>query len=147
MLIEKWEIRKAVLADADYFLASYFQIYGIKLDEHSFSEMFKKKIKSQSSLLCVAINAIGNKIGCIVCERHESFQVLKPVLQIKEFYISPKYRKFNLADEIYSFVETKAAKMGVNKIEVMCNLSATTTQNFYLRKKFTLDRKSYVKVI
>ena len=147
MLIEKWEIRKAEIEDVDYFLESYFQIYGMKLDKHSFLELYKKKLKSQSALLCVAVNAIGNTIGCIVCERQETFQSLKPVLQIKEFYISPKYRKFNLADELYSYVEEKAVKLGVCKIEVMCNLTATTTQNFYLRNKFVTDKKSYIKVI
>jgi ribosomal protein S18 acetylase RimI-like enzyme len=147
MLIEKWEFRKAELADVDYFIESYLQIYGLKLDKHSFIELFKKKLKSQSSLLCVAVNAIGNTIGCIVCEKQESFQVLKPVLQIKEFYISPKYRKFNLADDLYAYVEERAVKSGISKIEVMCNLTATTTQNFYLRKKFTTDRKSYIKLI
>ena len=147
MLIEKWEIRKAVLEDMDYLIESYNQIYGINLDKHSFLELFKKKIKSQSSLIYVAENALGNLIGCIVCEKQETFHLLKPVLQIKEFYISPKYRKFNLADELYSFVEQKAQKFGIYKIEVMCNMTATTTQNFYLRKKFISDRRSYVKMI
>lgn len=147
MLVEKWDFRKAELLDADFFIESYFQIYGLKLDKLSFLELYKKKLKSQSSLLYVAVNAIGNTIGCIVCEKQESFQVLKPVLQIKEFYISPKYRKFNLADDLYAYVEDKAVKSGIPKIEVMCNLTATTTQNFYLRKKFTTDKKSYIKLI
>ncbi len=147
MLIEKWEIRKAIIEDVDFFIASLFQIYGIHLDKHSFLELYKKKLKSQTCLIYIAENALGNNIGCIVCEKQETFQNLQPILQIKEFYISPKYRKFNLADDLYSFVEGKAVKMGISKIEVMCNLTATTTQNFYLRKKFITDRKSYIKMI
>jgi ribosomal protein S18 acetylase RimI-like enzyme len=147
MLIEKWEIRKAIIEDADFFIASFFQIYGIHLAKHSFLGLFKKKLKSQTCLIYVAENALGNTIGCIVCEKQETFQNLQSILQIKEFYVSPKYRKFNLADDLYSFVEGKAMKMCISKIEVMCNLTATTTQNFYLRKKFITDRKSYIKLI
>ena len=147
MLVEKWEIRKAIIEDVDYLIESYIQIYGITIEKLSFLGLYKKKLKSQSCLIYVAENSLGNVIGCIVCEKQESFQILKPILQIKEFYISPKYRKFNLADDLYSFVEGKAVKMGISKIEVMCNLTATTTQNFYLRKKFVTDRKSYIKII
>ena len=147
MFVEKWEFRKAEFEDADYFIESYLHIYGLKLDRHPFLELYKKKLKSHSSLLYVAVNAIGNTIGCIVCEKQETLQVLKPILQIKEFYISPNYRKFNLADDLYTYVEERAVRLGISKIEVMCNLNATTTQNFYLRKKFITDRKSYIKLI
>jgi len=147
MLAEQWTIRKAQIDDVDYFLESYNLIYGLKNDKNAFTELYKKKLKSQSSLLCVALNTLGNPIGCIVCEKQESFQILKPVLQIKEFYISPKYRKLHLADDLYIFIENLALKSGITKIEVMCNLTATTTQYFYLRKKFVLDRKTYVKAI
>jgi len=147
MLAEQWTIRKAMIDDLDYFLESYNHIYGIQYNKEAFLELFKKKLKSQASLLCVAVNTLGHAIGCIVCEKQESFQFLKPVLQIKEFFISPKYRKLHLADELYSFVENIALKSGITKIEVMCNLTATTTQYFYLKKKFTLDRKTYVKAI
>jgi ribosomal protein S18 acetylase RimI-like enzyme len=145
MLIEKWEIRNATEQDLDYFLDAFHQIYNQQLDKHSFFELFKKKLKSQNSLLFVAQNTLGNIIGCMVCEKQESLQILKPMIQIKEFYISPKYRKFNLAEEMYVHIENKAIKMGVPKIEVLCNYTATTTQNFYLRRKFVIDRKSYIK--
>ena len=147
MLAEQWTIRKAQIDDVDYFLESYNLIYGLKYDKNAFTELFKKKLKSHSSLICVAVNTLGHAIGCIVCEKQESFQLLKPVLQIKEFFISPKYRKLHLADELYVFVENLALKSGISKIEVMCNLTATTTQYFYLKKKFILDRKTYVKAI
>jgi N-acetylglutamate synthase-like GNAT family acetyltransferase len=145
MLIEKWEIRNATEHDLDYFLDAFYQIYNQQLDQHSFFELFKKKLKSQNSLLFVAQNTLGNIIGCMVCEKQESLQILKPMIQIKEFYISPKYRKFNLAEDMYVYIENKAIKMGVPKIEVLCNYTATTTQNFYLRRKFVIDRKSYIK--
>jgi ribosomal protein S18 acetylase RimI-like enzyme len=145
MLIEKWEIRNATEHDLDYFLDAFYQIYNQQLDKHSFFELFKKKLKSQNSLLFVAQNTLGNIIGCMVCEKQESLQILKPMIQIKEFYISPKYRKFNLAEDMYVYIENKAIKMGVPKIEVLCNYTATTTQNFYLRRKFVIDRKSYIK--
>ena len=96
MLIEKWEIRNATENDVDYFLEAFHQIYNQLFDKNNFTELFKKKIKSQNSLLFVAQNTLGNIIGCMVCEKQESLQILKPFLQIKEFYISPKYRKFNL---------------------------------------------------
>jgi N-acetylglutamate synthase-like GNAT family acetyltransferase len=145
MLIEKWEIRNATEHDLDYFLDAFYQIYNQQLDQHSFFELFKKKLKSQNSLLFVAQNTLGNIIGCMVCEKQESLQILKPMIQIKEFYISPKYRKFNLAEDMYVYIENKAIKMGVPRIEVLCNYTATTTQNFYLRRKFVIDRKSYIK--
>lgn len=147
MLIDKWIIRKAGIEDIDYFMESYFQIYASHFEKNAFVELYKKKLKSQSSWLYVAENALGNKIGCIVCEKQETFQLPQSILQIREFYISPKYRKYHLADDLYVYIENKAIKMGITKIEVLCNLTATTTQNFYLRKKFVTDRKSYVKAI
>jgi len=147
MLIEKWEIRKAEWEDVDYLIVAFTEIYGTPFDKFTFSESYKKKLKSQQSIIYVAENAIGNLIGCIVCEKQILLQLLEPIIQIKEFYISPKYRKLNLAEDLYYHLENKAIKMGINKIEVMCNYTATTTQNFYLRKKFVADRKSYIKII
>ena len=147
MLVKDWEIKNASYEDADFFLNSFREIYGHHFDVFFFVEFFKKKINSPHSILCVAVNSNGNRIGCFVCEKQELFQDLKPVLQIKEFYISPNYRKFNLAYDLYTYVEERAVRLGISKIEVMCNLNATTTQNFYLRKKFITDRKSYIKLI
>lgn len=147
MVIDNWEIKIATLDDVDYFFDSFRQIYGSHFDINSFVEFYMKKIKSKQSILCVAVNSIGNRIGCIVCEKQDVFQDLKPVLQIKDFYISPKYRKLHLADDFYAYIEQKALKAGIARIEVMCNIKATTTQNFYLRRKFVTDKKSYTKII
>ena len=145
MLVKDWEIKNASYEDADFFLNSFREIYGHHFDVFFFVEFFKKKINSPHSILCVAVNSNGNRIGCFVCEKQELFQDLKPVLQIKEFYISPKYRKLKLADDIYAYIEQKAFEIGFSRIEVMCNIKATTTHNFYRRKKFEADKKLYTK--
>ena len=64
MLIEKWDIRKATIEDVDYFLEAFFQIYNTKFEKFDFLELFKKKLKSQTSLLYVAQNALGNLMPC-----------------------------------------------------------------------------------
>jgi len=53
----------------------------------------------------------------------------------------------HLADELFLYIYEKASKLGFNKIEVLCNLTSTTTQNFYTRKKFKPTKKLYIKHI
>jgi N-acetylglutamate synthase-like GNAT family acetyltransferase len=145
MLLKNWKIRKAELTDINYFHQAIEQVYMYSINMEIFMQQFKKKIKNKNSLLYVAVNTLGNQMGCIICEKEENIISNKPNFQIKEFYISPNYRKLNVADDLFLHVYEKAMKQGVEKIEVLCNLTSTTTQNFYSRKKFKPIKKLYVK--
>jgi ribosomal protein S18 acetylase RimI-like enzyme len=147
MLIKDWDIRKACINDLNYFHQAVEEIYNKKIDIHIFNEQFKKKVSNRNSFLYVIETAIGNLLGFIVCDKAESLISNKPTLHITEFYISPKYRKMNLADELFLDMYDKASKMGFDKIEVLCNLTSTTTQNYYVRKKFSPTKKLYIKYI
>jgi N-acetylglutamate synthase-like GNAT family acetyltransferase len=147
MLIRNWKIRKATVNDANYFHQSLEQIHALKIDIEVFIAQFKKKLKNRNALFYVIETNIGNQIGCICCEKEEKLTSTKQIIQIKEFYISPAYRKLNIADELFTYIYEKSIHMSVEKIEVLCNLNATITQNFYLRKKFTPSKKLFVKNI
>jgi len=147
MLLQNWKIRKAELNDINYFHQALEQTYLGNINIEIFREQFKKIIKNKNSYIYVAENALGNQMGCIICEKEENIFSSKPNIQIKEFYISPNYRKLNVADDLFLYVYEKATKQGFEKIEVLCNLTSTTTQNFYSRKKFRPTKKLYVKSI
>jgi N-acetylglutamate synthase-like GNAT family acetyltransferase len=147
MLIRNWSIRKATVNDANYFHQSIEQIHAMKIDVEVFIAQFKKKLKSRNSLFYVIETTMGNQIGCICCDKEEMLTSTKQIIQIKEFYISPAYRKLNIADELFAYIYEKSLHMSVDKIEVLCNLNSTITQNFYLRKKFTPSKKLFVKSI
>ena len=147
MLLKNWKIRKAELNDLNYFHQALEQIYLNSIDIQMFGNQFKKIIKNKNCFVYVAENTFGNQMGCIICEKEENIFSYKPNIQIKEFYISPNYRKLNVADDLFLYVYEKATKQGFEKIEVLCNLTSTTTQNFYLRKKFRPTKKLYVKSI
>jgi len=147
MLIKDWQIRKAQIADFNYFYQAMQEVYGIAIEEQVFNKQFIKKVNSKTSFIYILETVLGNQIGFIVCDKVESFIDSKPNLQIHEFYISPNYRKMHLADELFLHIYEKASKLGFNKIEVLCNLTSTTTQNFYTRKKFKPTKKLYIKHI
>jgi len=147
MLLKNWKIRKAELNDINYFHQALEQTYLGNINIEIFREQFKKIIKNKNSFIYVAENTLGNQMGCIICEKEENIFSSKPNIQIKEFYISPNYRKLNVADDLFLYVYEKAIKQGFDKIEVLCNLTSTTTQNFYSRKKFRPTKKLYVKSI
>jgi GNAT superfamily N-acetyltransferase len=147
MLIKDWQIRKAQIADFNYFYQAMQEVYGIAIEEQVFNKQFIKKVNSKTSFIYILETVLGNQIGFIVCDKVESFIDSKPNLQIHEFYISPIYRKMHLADELFLHIYEKASKLGFNKIEVLCNLTSTTTQNFYTRKKFKPTKKLYIKHI
>jgi len=147
MLVKNWTIRKANLKDLNYFHESIQQIHSMNIDMDIFKEQFVKKLRNRNCLLYVIETTLTNPIGCICCEKEESLLTNKPIIQIKEFYISPMYRKLNIADELFLYIYEKSVKLGMNKIEVLCNLNSTTTQNFYARKKFLPIKKLYVKTI
>ena len=147
MLVKNWTIRKANLKDLNYFHESIQQIHSMNINMDIFKEQFVKKLRNRNSLLYVIETTLANPIGCICCEKEESLLTNKPIIQIKEFYISPMYRKLNIADELFLYIYEKSVKLGMNKIEVLCNLNSTTTQNFYARKKFLPIKKLYVKTI
>ncbi len=147
MLVKNWKIRKANLIDVNYFHQSIEQIHSMKIQFDVFTEQFKKKLKNKNCLLYVIETTLGSQIGCICCEKEESFLTSRPIIQIKEFYISPAYRKLNIADDLFLFIYEKSIQLGMDKIEVLCNLNSTTTQNFYSQKKFIPVKKLYVKSI
>jgi N-acetylglutamate synthase-like GNAT family acetyltransferase len=147
MLVKNWTIRKANLKDVNYFHQSIQHIHSMNIDMDIFKEQFVKKLRNRNCLLYVIETTVANPIGCICCEKEESLLTNKPIIQIKEFYISPMYRKLNIADELFLYIYEKSVKLGMNKIEVLCNLNSTTTQNFYARKKFLPIKKLYVKTI
>jgi N-acetylglutamate synthase-like GNAT family acetyltransferase len=147
MLLKNWKIRKAELNDINYFHQALEQTYLGNINIEIFREQFKKIIKNKNSFIYVAENTLGNQMGCIICEKEENIFSSKPNIQIKEFYISPNYRKLNVADDLFLYVYEKAIKQGFDKIEVLCNLTSTTTQNFYSRKKFRPTKKLYMKSI
>jgi GNAT superfamily N-acetyltransferase len=147
MLMKDWQIRKAQLGDFNYFYQAIQEVHGNSIDSVIFKVQFSKKIISKSDFIYVIETLLGNSIGFIVCNKVESFINNKPNIQINEFYISPNYRKMNLADELFLFIYEKALKLGFHKIEVLCNLTSTTTQNFYTRKKFKPTKKLYIKYI
>jgi len=147
MLVKNWTIRKANLKDVNYFHQSIQHIHSMNIDMDIFKEQFVKKLRNRNCLLYVIETTLANPIGCICCEKEESLLTNKPIIQIKEFYISPMYRKLNIADELFLYIYEKSVKLGMNKIEVLCNLNSTTTQNFYARKKFLPIKKLYVKTI
>ena len=147
MLLKNWKIRKAELNDINYFHQALEQTYLSNINIEIFGEQFKKVIKNKNSFVYVAENTLGNQMGCIICEKEENIFSNKPNIQIKEFYISPNYRKLNVADDLFLYIYEKAIKQGFDKIEVLCNLTSTTTQNFYSRKKFRPTKKLYVKSV
>jgi N-acetylglutamate synthase-like GNAT family acetyltransferase len=147
MLLKNWNIRKAELKDLNYVHQALEQTYLNTIDIEMFREQFKKKIQNKNSFIYVAANALGNQMGCIICEKEENVISNKPNIQIKEFFITPIYRKLNVADDLFLHVYEKAMQKGFDKIEVLCNLTSTTTQNFYSRKKFRPTKKLYVKSI
>ena len=147
MLLKNWNIRKAELKDLNYVHQALDQTYLNTIDIEMFRAQFKKKIQNKNSFIYVAANTLGNQMGCIICEKEENVISNKPNIQIKEFFITPIYRKLNVADDLFLHVYEKAMKQGFDKIEVLCNLTSTTTQNFYSRKKFRPTKKLYVKSI
>lgn len=87
------------------------------------------------------------KLGFIICENMHFIHFKKQAIIISNFYIAPKYRKMKVADLLYEFVETKAIDYNIHQVLVMCNITATTTQNFYTKHKFKFDKKSYLKIL
>ncbi len=147
MLLKDWKIRKAELNDINYFHQALEQTYLSKINIEIFTAQFKKAIKNKNNFIYVAENIMGKQMGCIICEKEENIFGNKPNIQIKEFYISPNYRKLNVADDLFLYVYEKAIKNGFYKIEVLCNLASTTTHYFYTKKNFKPIQKLYVKNI
>lgn len=146
-MIDKWIIRKATLNDLPYFIESLSQIYLNDFDKECFSVKLKKICSTRNYIVAVAENELGNIIGCIIGEKIDFHINNKNAIQLKDFFVSPKYRKYHLADDLYAYLEAKAIQMGITNVEVLCNPVATTTQTFFLRKKFVADKKLYKKKI
>jgi predicted N-acetyltransferase YhbS len=146
-MIEKWLIRKATANDLPYFIDSLQQIYLSEFDKEVFIMNFRKICTTRNYIAAVAENTLGNIIGCIIGVKVDSHLNNNNSIQIKDFFVTPKYRKYHLADDLYNYIETRAIKLGAFNVEVLCNPVATTTQTFYLRKKFIADKKMYKKFI
>ncbi len=139
-------IRNATEGDVNYFFESIQLTYNTKLDSVVFYEKYKTLLKNKNSLIFVATNNLQNIVGSIICEKKYNLVDDSGCILIKEFYITPKYRKLNIADKLYESLEKKATSLSIYKFEVLCNINATTTQGFYMRKKFKSEKKLYAKI-
>jgi len=142
----EFNIRNATEGDVNYFFESIELTYNTKLDSIVFFERFKSLIKNKNSLIFVAYNNLQNIVGSIICEKKANLVDGFNCVLIKEFYVTPKYRKLNIADKLYEHVESKAANLSIYRVEVLCNINATTTQSFYMRKKFKSEKKLFTKI-
>jgi len=139
-------IRSVRLDDFDFIFEALQQIH-LNLDKDIFLENFKTKTKNKKSWIFIAENLGSQKLGFIICENMHFIHYKKEAIIISNFYIAPKYRKMKVADLLYEFVEAKAIEHDVQQILVMCNITATTTQNFYTKHKFKFDKKTYLKIL
>jgi len=139
-------IRSVRLDDFDFIFEALQQIH-LNLDKDIFLENFKTKTKNKKSWIFIAENFGSQKLGFIICENMHFIHFKKEAIIISNFYISPKYRKMKVADLLYEFVEAKAIDYNIHQILVMCNITATTTQNFYTKHKFKFDKKTYQKIL
>ena len=139
-------IRSVRLDDFEFIFDSLQQIH-LNLDKNIFLENFKKKTKNKKSWIFIAENLGSQKLGFIICENLHFIHFKKEAIIISNFYIAPKYRKMKVADLLYEFVEAKAINYNIHQVLVMCNITATTTQNFYTKHKFKFDKKTYLKIL
>jgi ribosomal protein S18 acetylase RimI-like enzyme len=139
-------IRSVRLDDFDFIFEALQQIH-LNLDKDIFLENFKTKTKNKKSWIFIAENIGSQKLGFIICENMNFIHFKKEAIIISNFYIAPKYRKMKVADLLYEFVEAKAIDYNIHQILVMCNITATTTQNFYTKHKFKFDKKTYQKIL
>lgn len=139
-------IRSVQIDDFDFIFEALQQIH-LNLDKDIFLENFKTKAKNKKSWIFIAENISSQKLGFIICENIHFIHFQKPAIIISNFYIAPKYRKMKVADFLYEFVEAKAIDYNIHQILVMCNITSTTTQNFYTKHKFKFDKKTYLKIL
>ena len=142
----KINIRSVRLDDFEFIFDALHQIH-LYLDKNIFLESFKTKTKTKKSWIFIAENIGSQKLGFIFCEKMHFIHFKKEAIILSNFYIAPKYRKMKVADLLYEYVEAKAIDYNINQVLVMCNITATTTQNFYTKHKFKFDKKTYLKTI
>jgi ribosomal protein S18 acetylase RimI-like enzyme len=142
----KVNIRNVQIDDFEFIFDALQQLH-VNLNKNIFFENFKNKIKIKKSWMFVAENLDAQKLGFIICENLKFIHLKQEVIIISHFYIAPNYRKMKVADLLYEFVETKAIDYNIKQVLVMCNITATTTQNFYTKHKFKFDKKTYLKIL
>jgi ribosomal protein S18 acetylase RimI-like enzyme len=146
MTAEVTKIRNAKKEDFNFIYESLKLIYT-DLDKIGFLKRINIIQKKKKSWILVAENELNHIIGFIISQNIHYIDFQHESIIISDFYIEPKYRKLKLADKLFQEVEERAIKNDFNQIIVMCNITATTTQNFYTKHKFKFIKKAYIKQI
>jgi ribosomal protein S18 acetylase RimI-like enzyme len=146
MTAEITKIRNAKKEDFSFIYESLKLIYT-DLDKIGFLDRINIIQNKKKSWILVAENELNHIIGFIISQNIHYIDFQHESIIISDFYIEPKYRKLKLADKLFQEVEERAIKNDFNQIIVMCNITATTTQNFYIKHKFKFIKKTYIKQI
>lgn len=144
-----FKVRKAKLSDVDFIHQCVTAINQSNIGLNDFESLLKQKIKATGFYIFILeehANSVTNA-GLVVAAEIQHLIDLWPIVEILEFFITPKYRKFGAADFLYNYLEKFAKEKKAFKLKVSCKMNATLNQNFYTSRGFKIDKKQYVKPV
>lgn len=139
-----YNFRKAALKDVLFFYEAMSSLEGIYIDEVEFSNNFKLKFENpKCQLFVIEDNSSQCIVGCVILEERKHLSDVSAWFEIQDLYIAPKYRKLKAADFLYQQIESYIKESSIHKLKVTCKVNSTLNQNFYTKKGFKLEKKSY----
>ncbi len=146
---QNFKVRKARLSDIEFIhqVISTLSESNIRLNE--FEAILKAKLKATGYyiyLLEEHSKTIENT-GLLVVNVNQSLTDFWPIVEVQDFFIIPKYRKFGAADFLYNFLENFAKEQKAYRLKVSCKINSTLNQNFYTTRGFKISKKQYIKPV
>lgn len=143
-----YQYRNATLKDILFFYEAMTSLEEIFIEHLEFDTKFKLKLEdAKSHLLVIEDIEINQVIGCVVLQERQNLSDINIWIEIQELFIFPKYRKLKAAEYLYYFIEKYVQEKSIHKIKVACKINSTLNQNFYTKKGFKIEKKSYGKFI
>ena len=143
-----YHFRKATLKDVLFFYEAMCSLEDMYIDDLEFGNNFKFKMEDASShLLVIEERDAQQMVGCVVVQSRKNLSDSSAWMEIQELYIVPKFRKFKAADFLYQQLELYVKEISMHKLKVACRVNSTLNQNFYTKKGFKIEKKTYGKFI
>ncbi len=144
-----YKVRKAQLSDLEFIHQSVTAINQSNIGLNEFETLLKNKLKAVGYFIFIldAHHTTTDRAGLLIANESQYLIDKWPMIEIQEFFITPKFRKLGAADFMYSYLENFAKDKNAYKMKVSCKINSTLNQNFYTSRGFKISKKQYLKPV
>ena len=139
-------VREAKLEDHRQLIALYDTFLETDRFLNLNNDSFQKVIESKNNFIFVA-EADSKLIGLITASARLVIRYPRPIMQVDEFYVDAKLRRYGIGGKLMDAVENIARKNNMQRIYIESSYKHTLGHRFYEKSGYKNEGYYFRKVI